>query len=166
MPCESGVLEVVKAVEEVEPVILKVDEGSLMQICKNCHGTMSADHQCDDLKSPVSVVEEKPPPLPLCHYCCHRGSGKDPVHYFLQCVCDDWPCTCWCYCTDAQIEHKKLVYPAGFGLPGYKVKTVSAEDRPKARALAEARTGKARPCDNPSCMREFEEDNARALGQL
>ena len=132
----------------------------------SCHGTMSADLQHADPKSPVYVVEEQPPPLPLCHYCCHRGSGKDPVHYFLQCVCPDWPCTCWCYCTDAQIEHKKLVYPAGFGLPGYKVKTVSPEDRQEARAIAEARTGKARPCDNPSCMREFEEDNARALGQL
>ena len=62
--------------------------------------------------------------------------------------------------------HKKLVYPAGFGQPGYEVKTVSAEDRPKARALAEARTGKARPCDNPSCMEDMKKDNARALGQL
>ena len=51
------------------------------------------------------VVEKQLPPLPLCHYCCHRGSGKDPVHYFMQCVCDDWPCTCWCYCTEAQLEH-------------------------------------------------------------
>ena len=51
------------------------------------------------------VVENQLPPLPLCHYCCHRGSGKDPVHYFMQCVCDDWPCTCWCYCTEAQLEH-------------------------------------------------------------
>ena len=98
---ESGALEVVNAVEEIEPVVFKVDEGSLFQSCRNCDGTMSADHQCADSKSPVSVVEEQPPPLPLCHYCCHRGSGKDPVHYFLQCVCDDWPCTCWCYCTDA-----------------------------------------------------------------
>ena len=146
--------------------VLKVDEGSLRQSCRNCHGTMSADHQCAGSTSQASVVEEQPPPLPLCHYCCHRGSGKDPVHYFLQCVCADWPCTCWCYCTSAQLEHKKLVFPAGFGLPGYKVKTVNAEDRPKARALAEARTGKARPCDNPSCMEDFKEDNARALGQI
>ena len=90
LPCESGALEVVIAVEEIEPVILKVDEGSLMQICRNCHGTMSADHQCADSKSPVSVVEEKPPPIPLC-------------------VCDDWPRTCWCSCSDAQLEHTKLV---------------------------------------------------------
>ena len=144
---------------------------NVLTSCSNCDAEMAPDHQCDSTpngasKSPVSNVEEQPPPLPLCHYCCHRGSGKDLVHYFLQCVCDDWPCTCWCYCTDAQLEHKKLVFPAGFGLPGYKMKTVNAEDRPNARAIAEARTGKARPCDNPSCMREFEEDNARALGQM
>ena len=28
-------------------------------------------------------------PLPLCHYCCHRGSGNHPVHYFVQCMCDE-----------------------------------------------------------------------------
>ena len=142
--------------------------------CWNCGSEMSIGHQCDaqvdiskpEAAKPDKVVEEQPPPLPLCHYCCHRGSGKDPVHYFLQCVCADWPCTCWCYCTSAQLEHKKLVFPAGFGLPGYKVKTVNAEDRPKARALAEARTGKARPCDNPSCMENFKEENAHALRQL
>ena len=58
------------------------------------------------------------------------------------------------------------MFHAGFGLPGYRVKTVNAEDRPKASVLAEARTGKAKPCTNPSCMKDFEEDNARALGQL
>ena len=143
-------------------------------VCWNCGGKMSNGHQCDaqvdtstsEAVKPDKVVEEQPPPLPLCHYCCHRGSGSDPVHYFMQCVCDDWPCSCWCYCTSDQLEHKKLVFPGGFGLPGYAVKTVNAEDRPKARALAEARTGKARPCDNPSCMEDFKKDNARALGQL
>ena len=58
------------------------------------------------------------------------------------------------------------MYPAGFGRPGFKVKTVKAEDRPKARALAEARTGKARPCENLSCMKDFKEDNVCALEQL
>ena len=141
--------------------------------CHNCEEKFTPGHQCGDSPAPpitssegAVFVEEQPPSLPLCHYCCHRGSGKDPVHYFLQCVCPDWPCTCWCYCTDAQLEHKRLVFPAGFGLPGYRVKTVNSEDRPKARAIAEARTGKARPCDNPSCMEDFQEDNARALGQL
>ena len=164
------------AVKEVDEVELATTENAastsclgrgksakVQTSCSNCDVVMTPDHQCN---STPEVVEEQQPPLPLCHYCCHRGSGKYPVHYFLQCVCDDWPCTCWCYCTDAQLEHKQLVFPAGFGLPGYKMKTVNAEDRPKASALAEARTGKARPCDNPSCMEDFEKDNARALGQL
>ena len=133
------------------------------QSCLNCDGEMSADHQCDELS-----VEELPPPLPLCLYCCHRGSGTSPVHYFMMCVCSDRDCTCWCYCTEAQLEHKKLVYPGGFGRPGCPVKTVKSVDRPKAKALAEERTLKLsnKPCDNPSCVRDFEEDNARALGQL
>ena len=116
----------------------------------------------------VNQVEETPPPLPLCLYCCHRGSGKNPVHYYLQCVCGDRACTCWCYCTEAQIEHKKLVYPGGFGCPGYPVKTVKPMDRPKAKALAEARTFKLsnRACENPSCLSALEKDNARALGRL
>ena len=164
------------AVKEVDEVELATTENAastsclgrgksakVQTSCLNCDVVMTPDHQCN---STPEVVEEQQPPLPLCHYCCHRGSGKYPVHYFLQCVCDDWPCTCWCYCTDAQLEHKQLVFPAGFGLPGYKMKTVNAEDRPKASALAEARTGKARPCDNPSCMEDFEKDNARALGQM
>ena len=118
--------------------------------------------------TPGSVDDVQPSSpicLPLCHYCCHRGSGKDPVHYFVQCVCDDWPCTCWCYCTEAQLEHKKLVFPGGFGCPGYAVKTVKPEDRPQAKALAEARISEVNNghCNNPSCMRNFEKDNARAL---
>lgn len=47
-------------------------------------------------------------------------------------LCDDWPYTCWCYCAEAQLQHKELVFPAGFSGPGYKVKTVNAVDRPKA----------------------------------
>ena len=136
--------------------------------CFNCDAEMTVDHQCEEREVHVDVeaVEEQLPPLPLCHYCCHWGSGEEPVHYYLQCLCADWPCTCWCYCSEAQLEHKKLVFPAGFGLPGYKMKTVSTPDRPKARELAESRTGKAKPCDNPSCMRDFEEDNAKALQKL
>ena len=156
-----------------EPVQGKAaaEKGSCEPSCQNCNGEMTPSHQCDEETStaPDSTVGKEqtssPVCLPLCHYCCHWGSDKDPVHYFLQCVCDDWPCTCWCYCTDAQLEHKKLVFPAGFGLPGFEVKTVSSEDRPKARALAEARTGRARPCDNPSCIKDFQTDNARVLGQ-
>ena len=72
--------------------------------CLNCEGEMTPDHQCEEL----------PPPLPLCHICCHRGSGDDPVHYFVQCICDDRDCTCWCYCTEAQLKVKQKVYPGGF----------------------------------------------------
>ena len=63
------------------------------------------------------------------------------------------------------MEHKKLVFPGGFGRPGYAVKTVKPDDRPKAKALAEARTSEVNngPCQNPSCMRDFEEYNADAL---
>ena len=102
--------------------------------CQNCNCVMTASHQCDvETESTVGKEQTSPPVcLPLCHYCCHWGSGKDPVHYYLQCICDDWPCTCWCFCTEAQLQHKELVFPAGFIRPGYKVKTVNAVDRPKA----------------------------------
>ena len=52
--------------------------------CWNCNVVMTPSHQCDVPQEPVMVVEEQPPPLPLCHYCCHRGSGEHPVHYFMQ----------------------------------------------------------------------------------
>ena len=169
---EKEVLENVKAVEEV-------GKSDTALSCQNCEGIFTTGHQCGDSPAPpntsseegaVNKVEELPPPLPLCLYCCHRGSGKNPVHYFMQCVCSDRDSTCWCYCTEAQSEHKKLVYPGGFGCPGYPVKTVKPMDRPKAKALAEARTFKLsnRPCENPSCIRDFEKDRARAraLGQL
>ena len=108
------------------------------QSCLNCDAEMTLDHQCGvlvkerEVHEDADVVEEQLPPLPLCHFCCHRGRGEDPLHSFLQCICDDWPCTCWCFCTEAQLQHKELVFPAGFSRPGYKVKTVNAVDRPKA----------------------------------
>ena len=55
--------------------------------CLNCDGDMTAEHQCrvPNQVSPelASVSGEHPPPLPLCHYCCHRGSGNNSVHYYL-----------------------------------------------------------------------------------
>ena len=39
--------------------------------CCNCSGDMTPSHQCEVLSETVSVVEDQPPPLPLCHYCCH-----------------------------------------------------------------------------------------------
>ena len=98
------------------------------------------------------------PPLPLCHYCCHLGSGDNPVHYFLQCLCADKVCNCQCYCSDVQLMHKKKFFPGGFTgslLP------VSPGDRPRAKAIAEARANKldfrgvpmaSRPCDNENCL--------------
>jgi len=101
--------------------------------CCNCDGDMTSDHQCG---VPESVGEEHPPPLPLCHYCCHLGSGDRPIHYFLQCLCPDKVCTCQCYCTEEQLEHRKLFYPDGFSGP---MVPVDPEDRPQAKIVAEKR---------------------------
>ena len=128
--------------------------------CWNCNAAMTPSHQCDVPKEPVIVVEEQPPPLPLCHYCCHRGSGEHPVHYFMQCLCNDSDCSCVCYCTDEQIEHKKLFYPGGFG---GKV-PVSPSERPAAMSVAEARTLRLRKhsaCTASTCVKWWLEDNAR-----
>ena len=98
------------------------------------------------------------PLLPLCHYCCHLGSGDNPVHYVLQCLCEDKVCSCHCYCSEEQLEHKRGVFPGGFTgslLP------VSPGDRPKARTVADARANKldyrgvpmaSRPCDSENCL--------------
>ena len=107
-------------------------------------------------KSVVSEVSL--PRLPLCHYCCHLGSGDNPVHYVLQCLCEDKGCSCQCYCSEEQLAHKKKFFPGGFS--GSLV-PVSPGDRPRARAMAEARANKldywgvpmaSRPCDNDNCL--------------
>ena len=153
--------------------------------CCNCNMDMTPDHQCE---LPASEVVEHPPPLPLCpvkstqgfevseivdksevngvnlpplplcHYCCHLGSGNNPVHYVLQCLCEDRVCSCQYYCSEEQLLHKRKFFPAGFTgslLPA------SPGDRPKARTVAEARANKldyrgvpmaSRPCDNENCV--------------
>ena len=123
--------------------------------CLNCGGDMTPEHQClvPTLVSPelASVIEEHPPPLPLCHYCCHRGSGNNPVHYYLQCICSDKVCSCHCYCNEQQLLHRKLFFPGGFSA---SMKPVGPEDRLKAKAVAEARTVRLkghRPCGNQNC---------------
>ena len=104
------------------------------------------------------VAEVNLPPLPLCHYCCHLGSGDNPVHYFLQCLCADKVCNCQCYCSDVQLMHKKKFFPGGFA---GSLSPVSPGDRPRAKAIAEARANKldfrgvpmaSRPCDNENCL--------------
>ena len=112
------------------------------------------------LKKPVKMFDRSPIwTLPLCHYCCHRGSGDNPVHYVLQCLCEDKVCSsCQCYCSKEQLVHKKKFFPGGFS--GSLV-PVSPGDRPRARAMAEARANKldywgvpmaSRPCDNDNCL--------------
>ena len=78
--------------------------------CLNCDAEMAPDHQCEDTDNvPVPAYLGS---LPLCHYCCHLGSGDYPVHYFMQCMCDDDDCTCKCYCSGALLVHKQHFFPA------------------------------------------------------
>ena len=102
-----------------------------------------------------SVEEELA--LPLCHYCCHKGSGMNPVHYESMCICDDKDCSCACYCTDAQREHRKLHFPGVWSDKYHKRRAVMLQDRPKAMKVAETRIVKwngNRPCRQPSCLEE------------
>ena len=95
--------------------------------------------------------------LPLCHYCCHRGSDMNPVHYEHMCICDDRDCSCGCYCTEAQLEHRKLHFPGVWSERYHERRAVMLLDRPKAMAVAEARIVKwngNRPCWQPSCLLE------------
>ena len=95
--------------------------------------------------------------LPLCHYCCHKGSGMNPVHYESMCICDDRDCSCACYCTEAQLEHRKLHFPGVWSEMFYKRRAVMLLDRPTAMAVAETRIVKwngNRPCRQPSCLQE------------
>ena len=121
--------------------------------CWNCNGEMSRAHQCEVKEE---IVEEKSSILPLCHYCCHRGSGEYPVHYFMQCLCDDKKCTCMCYCTEAQIEHKHLHFPGGFG----GMKPVAPGDRLRAKTVAEDRAN-SKPCTDSNCVKWWKDDNAK-----
>ena len=125
------------------------------ETCWNCDGEFTLNHLCEYVKS--GKESPTPAPLPLCHYCCHLGSGSNPVHYHLQCLCPDKACSCQCYCTEVQLEHKKKFFPSGFSA----VKCVDVKDRPRARAIAEARANKLdykgvpmsqRPCDDENCI--------------
>ena len=156
--------------------------------CWNCAGAFTPDHQCDasvspapakssplpsPCASPLNAVAEQtstpfeglkpegaptPVPLPLCHYCCHKGSGMNPVHYIEQCLCTDRHCSCQCYCTEDQLKHKKQWYPSGWN----GMVCVPASDRPKARAIGEANANKLdyrgvpmsqRPCEDENCVK-------------
>ena len=124
--------------------------------CWNCDGDMTLNHQCGVLPSvspePESVVEEHIPPLPLCHYCCHLGSGDNPVHYYQQCLCGEKACTCQCYCTEEQLLHRKQFFPDGFSGPMVPVDPL---DRQNAKSIAEKRIGQwpIWPCESEDCAR-------------
>ena len=130
-------------------IYMKNCASSEVATCQNCSAAMSPTHQC-----------ELPPqmdPLPLCHYCCHRGSGDHPVHYYQQCLCNDSPCTCLCYYAGAQLEHKHRVFPSRFW-----GKTCDPVNVPKAKAFADERTERLRGyspnCTYESCVRYMKED--------
>ena len=57
--------------------------------CLNCEAEMVPEHQCEVEKS-----QSEWDALPLCLYCCHPGSGNNPVHFSLICLCSDRVCTC------------------------------------------------------------------------
>ena len=117
---------------------------------------MTPDHQCeasDRMEVPAYLGS-----LPLCHYCCHLGSGDFPVHYFMQCMCDDKDCSCKCYCSGAQLKHKHHVFPARF----LNVEPMDPSEVPKAKVIADERTERTRGyypnCDSPSCVKYMKED--------
>ena len=73
--------------------------------CRNCEENFAPGHQCGDSTVPpatsfkgaaIMLGKELPTPaapLPLCLYCCHKGSGLHQVHYYVQCLCSDRVCT-------------------------------------------------------------------------
>ena len=139
--------------------------GASAPIIMNGPGAFTPDHQCDTssvspaLPTPVLRCEETPPSahLPLCHYCCHLGSGLNLVHYYLQCLCTDKVCTCKCYCSEQQLEHNRQFFPGGFS-----TNCVDVKDRPRAREVAEERANKLdykgkpmaqRPCESEACIK-------------
>ena len=103
--------------------------------CGNCEGLMSPDHQCDSTASEVKLA---PAPLPLCLYCCHEGSGDQPVHFCLRCLCEERVCVCQCYCTERQVEVKRK----HFTHRDWEVTQLSAEKRAAAHAFASAQDKK------------------------
>ena len=95
--------------------------------CLNCEAEMVPDHQCQ-VERPQSVLDG----LPLCLYCCHPGSGNNPVHFFLICLCSDGVCTCRCYCSESQMKLKRLK----FTHREWELNPLSDEQRAEAHSLA------------------------------
>ena len=118
--------------------------------CGNCEGLMSPDHQCDST-SPACEVKLAPAPLPLCLYCCHQGSGDQPVHFFQRCLCEERVCVCQCYCTENQVEVKRKHSTHR----DWEVTPLSAEKRAAAHAFASAQDkkfyGSYNGCTSTTC---------------
>ena len=141
---------------EKDTVVVCDEKKRNIESCLNCEAEMAPDHQCDDTDS--VAVPAYLGSLPLCHYCCHLGSGDYPVHYFMQCMCDDRDCSCKCYCSGPQLEHKKRVFPARF----LNVEPMDPCEVPKAKVIADERTemirGYCPTCNSPSCVKYMKDD--------
>ena len=131
---------------------------SEVAIWQNCSAAMSPTHQ-NELPPEMTVD-----PLPLCHYCCHRGSGNHPVHYFVQCMCDESSLmtVLALVCAIAQVlnlsKSKHWVFLSTFWGKTF----VDPAIVPKANSIAEERTEKPRGyrpfCTSESCVRYMKED--------
>ena len=118
--------------------------------CSNCDARMTPHHQCEALDTDTTVTENEAEVqhLPLCHYCCHRGSDEHPVHFFVVCICSDDECTCFCYCDEEQFLLKQQLFPSGLG----SKRAVGLEGRAQARATALASPWiDSKPCEAADC---------------
>ena len=109
--------------------------------CPNCDQEMQPLHQCGE--NPVVPVasssacdmesqEGQLDTLPLCLYCCHLGSGNNPVHFLLRCLCSDDICSCRCYCSDIQLKLKRLKFTHS----EWQLNPLSDKQRAEAHLLA------------------------------
>ena len=129
-------------------------------ICLNCDAEMMPDHQCEVGGSTSGEELQQLAPLPLCHYCCHRGSDGHPVHFYLQCICSDNECTCFCYCDDEQYQLKKLIFPSGLG--NKRAETPETRAHARATALASQWVSDT-PCLREDCCVKCEHDTSCQL---
>ena len=129
--------------------------------CLNCDAAMVPDHQCQVGGSASGEGVQQLAPLPLCLYCCHRGSDGHPVHFFLECVCSDDECTCFCYCDDEQYQLKRLIFPSGLG--NKRAETPEARAHARATALASEWFSEKPLCVKEDCCNKCEYDTSCQL---
>ena len=174
-PCLPPATSAVKECLPLAPEGIKSFTSTSVPPCPNCGKEMGPLHQCDEvplasssgMPDPVSgqskpaldsdnncnwgnesKTEVEVLPLPLCHYCCHRGSDEHPVHFFTVCICRDDKCTCRCYCDEEQFLLKKQIFPSGLG----SKRAVGPEGRALARATALASPWiDSKPCEASDC---------------